>query len=112
ISQMSCGMGMWMNDCVVRIAGRLNVPDQVNEPVVVVRSILIASASPGAHDHMINGASSPRGHTVLSYGYRYARPSALPSDVGASSAAKVPASVTAEPRPSPPTPPTPPPEVS
>ncbi|KYF63865.1 hypothetical protein BE04_13100 [Sorangium cellulosum] len=53
---------------VDRISGRPNVPVHENEPLVVLSSILIASASPGVHCHIRSGASRPRGHTVPSYG--------------------------------------------
>src|ERR1700677_4151630 len=77
ISHTSSGMGIRTKfpPVMPRMAGRPNVPDQVNDPVVVARSIRIASASPGAPGppggaqvHIRSGARIPRGHTVWSYG--------------------------------------------
>src|SRR5215468_6844705 len=75
-SHTSCGIGWRMNlpPVCIRIAGLPNLPVQVNEPLVVLRSIWLASASPGAQSHIRSGASIPRGHTVLSYGYRNLSP--------------------------------------
>src|SRR4051812_38296059 len=62
ISQTSCGIGWRRNAPLVcaRMGGRPNVPDQENEPLVVLRSILMASASPVDQSHIRSGASMPR----------------------------------------------------
>src|SRR6185295_11529589 len=65
MAQISCGIGCRMKGppVCIRIGGRPNVPVHVNEPLEVLRSILMASASAGAQLHISSGASRPRGHT-------------------------------------------------
>ncbi len=70
IVQMSWGIGWRMKLVPVcwRIAGRANVPVHWKEPLVVLRLIWIASASPMLQFHIKFGASRSRGQSVLGYG--------------------------------------------